>query len=100
VRLDLGLGDELVNFVADGFDLAIRSAGSTTPVYCASSLNASAMWLVAYLEAPGTPRTVAELANHHGILTRTDLDHWSVDKISRRLPAPRLQRIQGHSPPE
>jgi DNA-binding transcriptional LysR family regulator len=52
VRLDLGLGDELVNFVADGFDLAIRSAGSTTPVYCASSLNASAMWLVAYLDAP------------------------------------------------
>jgi FMN-dependent dehydrogenase len=38
-----------------------------------------------YLERAGTSQTVAELANHHGILTRTDLDHWSIDNQSIRV---------------
>jgi DNA-binding transcriptional LysR family regulator len=28
---------------------------------------------------------VAELANHRGILTRTDLDHWTIDNQSIRV---------------
>jgi isopentenyl diphosphate isomerase/L-lactate dehydrogenase-like FMN-dependent dehydrogenase len=38
-----------------------------------------------YLERAGTSQTVAELANHRGILTRTDLDHWSIDNQSIRV---------------
>jgi hypothetical protein len=38
-----------------------------------------------YLERARTPQTVAELANHRGILTRTDLDHWTIDNQSIRV---------------
>lgn len=88
VRLDLRLGDELVNIVAGGFDLAIRLGRLDNSGLLRRQLGRISMWLVAspdYLERAGTPRTVAELANHRGILTRTDLDHWTVDNQSIRI---------------
>lgn len=88
VRLDLRLGDELVNVIADGFDLAIRLGRLNDSDLLCRRLERIDMWLVAspdYLERAGTPQTVAELANHRGILTRTDLDHWTVDNQSIRV---------------
>jgi DNA-binding transcriptional LysR family regulator len=88
VRLDLRLGDELVNIIADGFDLAIRLGRLGDSGLLRRRLERIDMWLVAspdYLERAGIPQTVAELANHRGILTRTDLDHWTIDNQSIRV---------------
>jgi DNA-binding transcriptional LysR family regulator len=74
--------------MADGFDLAIRLGRLDDSGLLRRQLERIDMWLVAspdYLERAGTPRTVAELANHRGILTRTDLDHWIVDNQSIRV---------------
>jgi hypothetical protein len=35
---------------------------------------------------------VAELANHRGILTRTDLDHWTIDGSADPCPVVRQHR--------
>ena len=46
------------------------------------------MWLVAspdYLARAATLRTVADLVDHDGIPTRTDLDHWMLDDQSIRV---------------
>ncbi|MGO4740198.1 LysR substrate-binding domain-containing protein [Bosea sp. 2KB_26] len=88
VRLDLRLGDELVNIVAGGFDLAIRLGRLDDSDLRGRLLERIDMWLVAspdYLARAGTPRAVAELANHRGILTRSDLDQWTVDNQSIRV---------------
>jgi len=79
-RLDVRLGDELVNIIADGFDLAISLGRLDDSGLVRRSFGRIDRWLVAspdYLARAGTPRTVADLADHGGILTRTDLDHWS-----------------------
>jgi DNA-binding transcriptional LysR family regulator len=88
VRLDLRLGDELVNVIADGFDLAIRLGRLDDSGLLRRQLGRIDMWLVAspdYLQRAGTPQTVPELANHRGILTRTDLDYWTIDNQSIRV---------------
>jgi DNA-binding transcriptional LysR family regulator len=88
VRLDLHLSDEIVNVIAGGFDLAIRFGRLDDSDLLSRQLGRFDMRLVAspdYLERAGTPRTVAELANHRGILTRTDLDHWTIDNQSIRV---------------
>jgi len=88
VRLDLHLSDDLVNVVADGFDLVIRLGRLDDSDLLSRQLVRIDMRLVAspdYLKRAGTPRTVAELANHRGILTRTDLDHWTIDNQSIRV---------------
>jgi DNA-binding transcriptional LysR family regulator len=88
VRLNLHLSDELVNVVAGGFDLVIRLGRLDDSELVSRQLGRMDMRLVAsrdYLERAGTPRTTAELANHRGILTRTDLDHWTIDSQSVRV---------------
>ena len=88
VRLDLHLSDELVSVIAGGFDLVIRLGRLDDSELLSRRLGRVDMRLVAspdYLERAGTPQTVAELANHRGILTRTDLDHWTIDNQSIRV---------------
>jgi DNA-binding transcriptional LysR family regulator len=88
VRLELCLSDELVNVIADGFDLVIRLGRLDGSDLLSRQLERIDMRLVAspdYLKRAGTPRTVAELANHRGILTRADLDHWAIDNQSVRV---------------
>ena len=88
VRLDLHLSDELVNVIAGGFDLAIRLGRLDDSDLLSRQLGRHDMRLVAspdYLERAGTPQTVAELANHRGIPTRTNLDHWMIDNQSIRV---------------
>lgn len=88
VRLNLHLNDELVNVVAGGFDLVIRLGRLDDSDLLSRQLERIDMRLVAspaYLKRAGTPQTVAELANHRGILTRIDLDHWTIDDQSIRV---------------
>jgi DNA-binding transcriptional LysR family regulator len=88
VRLDLRLSDDLVNVVAGGFDLVIRLGRLDDSELLSRRLGPVDMKLVAspdYIERAGTPKTVADLVNHRGILTRTDLDHWTVDNQSIRV---------------
>ena len=88
VRLNLHLDDELVNVIAGGFDLAIRLGRLDDSDLLSRQLESIDMRLVAspdYLKHAGTPHTVAELANHRGILTRIDLDHWTIDDQSIRV---------------
>jgi DNA-binding transcriptional LysR family regulator len=78
-----------VNVIAGGFDLAIRLGLLDDSDLLSRQLGHHDMRLVAspdYLERAGTPQTVAEPANHRGILTRTDLDHWTIDNQSIRVP--------------
>ncbi|TPL11536.1 LysR family transcriptional regulator [Mesorhizobium sp. B2-4-14] len=89
VRIDLHLSDELVNVIAGGFDLVIRLGQLGDSDLVRRRLRHVDRKLVAspdYLDRAGTPRTVAELASHRGILTRTDLDHWTIDDQSIRIP--------------
>jgi DNA-binding transcriptional LysR family regulator len=83
VRLDLHLSDELVNVIAGGFDLAIRFGRLDDSNLLSRQLGRFDLRLLASrdypLERAGIPQTVAELANHRGILTRTDLDHRTID---------------------
>jgi DNA-binding transcriptional LysR family regulator len=88
VRLNLQLSDELVNVVASGFDLVVRLGRLDDSDLLSRQLERIDMRLVAspdYLKRAGTPRTVAELANHRGILTRIDLDHWTIDNQPVRV---------------
>jgi DNA-binding transcriptional LysR family regulator len=88
VRLDLHLGDEPVNVVADGFDLAVRMGNLDDSALIAHLLDRVEMMLVAspdYLDRAGAPKVVGELANHRGILTQSHLDHWTIDGRSVRV---------------
>ena len=88
VRLDVHLSDELVNVIADGFDLAIRYGRLADSELLSRHLERTDMRLVAspnYLERAGSPQTAAELENHRGILTRPDLNHWTIDNQSIRV---------------
>ncbi len=82
VRLDLHLGDEPVNVVADGFDLVVRMGNLDDSDLTAHLLDRVEMMLVAspdYLDRAGVPKGVDELASHRGILTQSHLDHWTID---------------------
>ena len=77
-----------MNVVAGGFDLVIRLGRLDDSDLLSRQLERIDMRLVAspdYLDRAGTPRTAADLANHRGILTRTDLDHWTIDNQSVRV---------------
>jgi DNA-binding transcriptional LysR family regulator len=67
MRVELVVGDQLVDPVAEGFDLAIRSGPATHASLMVRKLARDARVLCAapaYLARAGTPRTPAELAQH------------------------------------
>jgi len=84
VGIDLGLNDRLVDLVEEGWDLAIRIGnlgdsrltarriGSCRSVICAAP---------SYLAAHGTPRTVADLAQHnclgYTLSMLVGVNHWA-----------------------
>jgi DNA-binding transcriptional LysR family regulator len=77
-----------IHVIAGGFDLVIRLGRLDDSDLLSRQLESIDMRLVAspdYLKHAGTPHTVAELANHRGILTRIDLDHWTIDDQSIRV---------------
>jgi DNA-binding transcriptional LysR family regulator len=81
VRIDLRLSGERVRVVAGGFDVALRMGDIEDSELVGRSLPDIPTLLVAsraHLDRQGIPHTVEELCKHQ-IVTRTDLDHWSLD---------------------
>ena len=82
LELDLAFSDRIVDLIDDGFDLAIRngplkdSAGLTVRTLAHQAMTVCAA--PAYLEARGTPQTVADLADHDCItyMRAGDIRTW------------------------
>lgn len=93
IRVELLLTDSLVDLVAEGQDLAIRIAPLRDSSLIARKLKASPRTLFAapgYLAAHGTPRRMADLADHQCLCT-TGRTHWSFRGPTGVI----RQRIQG-----
>jgi DNA-binding transcriptional LysR family regulator len=81
VRIDLRLSDDRVNLVSEGYDLAVRIGRLDDSELVSRRIDWCEMVLAAspaYLERSGMPETVQDLTQAQAILTRPDLDHWTV----------------------
>jgi DNA-binding transcriptional LysR family regulator len=81
VRVDLRLSDDRVNLVSEGYDLAVRMGRLDDSELASRRIGWVEYVLAAspaYLERNGTPETVQDLTQAHAVLTRPDLDHWTV----------------------
>jgi DNA-binding transcriptional LysR family regulator len=75
VKVDVVLTGRVVDLVADGFDFALRAAPLADSSMIARKLTPVPLGLYAapsYLARKGTPRSLAELAQHDCILFRAD----------------------------
>ncbi len=75
LRLDLDLGDELVNLAQDGYDLAVRHSSEAPESCIATVLCVSRSHLLAsreYLRRRGVPRHPQDLAAHDCLLYLRD----------------------------
>lgn len=71
IVLNLSLSNQLVDLVAEGFDLALRLTHEPKPSLIARPLGRMSFYLMAskdYLARHGTPTTPDELNTHHGVL--------------------------------
>jgi DNA-binding transcriptional LysR family regulator len=71
LRIDVSASDQPVDFVAGGFDFAIRVGMQKKSSFVARELAVSPQWLVGsprYLAMRGTPSSSAELRGHHLVL--------------------------------
>lgn len=78
VVLNLSLSNQMVDLVADGFDLALRLTHDPKPSLIARPLGAVGFYLVAnpkYLSQYGTPHTPSELDHHRIILPTYNKAH-------------------------
>lgn len=78
VTLNLSLSNQLVDLVADGFDLALRLTHDPKPSLIARPFGAVAFYLVAspnYLDEYGTPATPDDIASHQLILPTYNKTH-------------------------
>ncbi len=72
--IDLDLMDRHVNFVEEGYDLAIRIGRLPDSRLIVRRLSDVAIYVCAspdYLATHGEPQTIADLANHNGLLHRS-----------------------------
>jgi len=81
VRVELALHDRIVDLVDEGFDIALRSGASAPPGLVARPIAPLRMLLAAspsYLREHGTPRKVADLAQHEclGFAHLVHRDRW------------------------
>ena len=83
VTVELGLNDRLVDLAEEGWDLAIRIGNLSSSSLIARRIAPCRIAVCAapsYLEARGTPRTVASLADHnclgYTLSQRTPIDRW------------------------
>jgi DNA-binding transcriptional LysR family regulator len=92
VRVEVELTERYVDLVTEGFDLAVRSSRATASELIGRRLIGAPRQLFAspsYLDARGTPRTLADLAKHDCVLLgRTERATWTLTmgKTTRRVP--------------
>ena len=84
IHVDLSLSSHNVDLVENGFDIGIRAALSHDPNLVVRRVGNASLGLFAapsYLEARGTPKTVADLAAHDAVLFRAKQGKalWSLD---------------------
>jgi DNA-binding transcriptional LysR family regulator len=84
LQVELGLNDRLVDLAEEGWDLAVRIGSLEESSLIARRIASCRTALAAapgYLQAHGTPRTVAELNGHnclgYTLSHRTGADRWS-----------------------
>jgi DNA-binding transcriptional LysR family regulator len=71
LRIDVSASDSDVDFLAGGFDFAIRVGAPKDKNFVARELAQSEQWMVgspAYLSMRGVPRAAAELRGHHLVM--------------------------------
>jgi DNA-binding transcriptional LysR family regulator len=95
IRLELDLSDRLVNLAQEGFDLAVRHAGSIPDTYIARVLCESRSLLMAspkYLQRRGIPEGPEDLAGHDCLLYLRDAadQSWSFERLSARKRGERI----------
>lgn len=79
LHVELLLTDDQIDIVAQGIDVAIRIAKLRDNHLVARRLKDNPRWLCAspeYIEQHGTPRSLADLAEHRCLLT-TGASHWA-----------------------
>ncbi|MGQ8364048.1 LysR substrate-binding domain-containing protein [Glaciecola sp. 1036] len=75
LQIHLHLTNQVVDLIQEGYDLAVRLGELEDSSYIARRLSSRALHLVAspkYLQAHGTPMTIADLYKHHCILGTAD----------------------------
>jgi len=102
VVLDLTLSDRMVDLVEEGFDLAVRIARLPSSSLISRKLSSTRMILCAspqYLAEHGTPRTLAELAQHtllaYSLLSSGD--SWEFDGPDGRVALKVEPRMRSNS---
>lgn len=94
IELDLDFNDRLVDVIAEGVDVAIRSGELVDSQLVARRLGPFQFVLVAspaYLERHGEPRVPAELARHaclrYKFVTGGKIEEWDLPGLPEQLPA-------------
>ena len=85
LSIDLRLNDDFVDLASEGFDLAFRVGEpdiASLKVRRLGKLNSHIVASPEYLQRHGTPKTIAELANHTCIIdtNRRDNTRWTLIK--------------------
>lgn len=93
IELDLDFNDRLVDVIAEGVDVAIRSGELVDSQLVARRLGPFRFVLVAspeYLAAHGVPRAAADLAGHaclrYKFIHSGKVEDWDVDGLPEQLP--------------
>ncbi|MGQ2998753.1 LysR family transcriptional regulator [Variovorax sp.] len=97
IELDLDFNDRLVDVIAEGVDVAIRSGELVDSGLVARRLGPFRFLLVAapaYLARHGVPQQPAELAGHaclrYKFVTGTRIEDWTLPGLPERLPCTML----------
>ncbi|MWL89196.1 LysR family transcriptional regulator [Cupriavidus sp. SW-Y-13] len=89
LSLDISLGDQHVDLVREGFDLALRAGHAADSTLHAKPLGQMPLVLVAspgYLDRHGEPASIADLAQHHHVRYRLRGDVIPLDFVDGPWP--------------
>jgi len=82
LRVTIELTNRVVDLVAEGFDLAVRSGHLTDSRLIGSRIASRRLYLCgspAYLDRHGHPKTIAELADHQCLIGTANVWHFRVN---------------------